>query len=247
MASYSIEDSRVRVSPPRRARLRQYVRRLSRPAWLGTLRQTHPLSDAWGYDRGTPVDRYYIEQFLADHRDDMRGHVLEVKDSGYTDRLSRGVERVDVLDVDASNPRATLIADLAACDAIEADQFDCFVLTQTLQFIYDTRAAIGHTHRILRPGGVVLATVPSVSRLDRRMPDYWRFTADSCAALFGETFGPQNVTVRAYGNMLTAIAFLAGMACEELSRAEMETQDRQYPLVIGVRAVKGAQGEGERR
>ncbi len=247
MAPYRIEQLRERLSPTRRTRLRQYVRRLSRPAWLGTLRRTYPLSDAWGYDRGTPVDRYYIEQFLAEFRGDIRGRVLEVKDSGYTARFGVGVTQVDVLDVDVSNPRATLIADLSACDAIQADQFDCFVLTQTLQFIYDTRAALGHIHRILRPGGVVLVTVPSMSRLDRRMPDYWRFTADSCAALFGEVFGPQHVTVRSYGNMLTAIAFLSGMATEELSRTEMETQNKQFPLVIGVRAFKSPQEEARQQ
>ncbi|MDQ6672148.1 MAG: hypothetical protein M3069_15630, partial [Chloroflexota bacterium] len=65
----------------------QLYRRLSRPAWLGTLRRTGPVSDEFGFDRGTPVDRYFIEQFLEQHRQDIRGHVLEVRDSGYTDRF----------------------------------------------------------------------------------------------------------------------------------------------------------------
>src|SRR5262245_14131445 len=119
--------------------IRQRLRRLLRPAWLGTLRRLTPLSDSWGMDRGTPVDRYYIEQFLAEHRADIHGRVLEGRDDHYSTRFGSGVLKQDVLDINPANPQATLVADLAAADAIPANQFDCFVLTQTLQFIYDTR------------------------------------------------------------------------------------------------------------
>src|SRR6266478_325221 len=131
-----------------RHRVRQRLRRLARPAWLGTLRRTTPLSDHWGFDRGTPLDRYYIERFLEEHCQDIRGRVLEVRDSRYTDRYGTAVQRRDVLDIDPRNPNATIVVDLATADAIPPDQFDCFVLTQTLQFIYDTRAAVAHAHRI---------------------------------------------------------------------------------------------------
>lgn len=217
------------------------LQRLRRPAWLGTLRRITPLSDTWGFDRGTPVDRYYIERFLEAHREDICGRVLEVKESGYTDRYGASVVGRDVLDIDASNPRATIVADLTAADAIAADQFDCFILTQTLQFIYDTRAALAHAHRILRPGGVLLVTVPAVSRLDRRLVDYWRFTVASCSALFGEVFGQPHVAVYAYGNVLTSMAFLTGMAYEELSRRELEAHDERFPVIIAVRATKRPQ------
>src|SRR5215475_200329 len=100
------------------------LRRLSRPAWLGTIRRTVPLSDWYGYDRGTPVDRYYIERFLEEHRQDISGRVLEVKDSSYTNRYGIGVQRRDVLDIDRTNPHATIIADLTAADGIPSDQFD---------------------------------------------------------------------------------------------------------------------------
>jgi SAM-dependent methyltransferase len=220
---------------------RRRLRRLSRPAWLGTLRRITPLSAHWGTDRGTPLDRYYIERFLELHRADITGRVLEVKDGDYTRRFGREVAGSDVLDVDAGNPRATVLADLAAADAVPAETFDCFLLTQTLQLIYRTGSAIGHAWRILRPGGVLLATVPAVSRVIRgqdHSQDYWRFTAASCAALFGERFGPEQVTVRARGNVLTCIAFLAGMAYEELSRRELDTDDPDFPLLVTVRAVK---------
>ncbi|HEX6901606.1 MAG TPA: methyltransferase domain-containing protein [Thermoanaerobaculia bacterium] len=221
--------------------LRQRVRRLLRPARLGVLRHTSPLSDVWGFDRGTPIDRHYIESFLADHKEDIRGRVLEVQDSGYTDRFGSGVERRDVLDVDSKNPKATLVADLAAADAIPSDAFDCFILTQTLHLIYDARAALRHACRLLRPGGVLLATLPAVSRVSRgaAASDYWRFTPASASAMFGEVFGPERITVRSYGNVLAGVAFLAGMAREELSPRELDAPDEHFPVVVAVRAVKG--------
>jgi SAM-dependent methyltransferase len=224
-----------------REKWRKRMHRLRHPAWLGTLRRTSPLSAHWGFERGTPIDRYYIEQFLSTYRNDIKGHVLEVKDSAYADEFGTAVEKVDVLDVDTENPQATIIADLAAADTVASDQFDCVILTQTLQLIYDSRAAVQHAHRMLRPGGVLLVSVPVVSRLATRYGlegDFWRFTSASCNKLFGDVFGADHVTVQSYGNVLTGIGFLAGMAREELSIRELETHDAYFPLLITVRAVK---------
>jgi SAM-dependent methyltransferase len=222
-------------------RVRQGVRRVVRPAWLGTLGRTRPLSSDFGADRGTPVDRYYIERFLAQHRSDVKGRVLEVKEPLYTTRFGTGVGRSDVLDLDAGNPHATFVADLAAADDLPSEAFDCFILTQTLHLIYGAEAAVRHAHRVLQRGGVLLATMPAVSRLaywPEIAPDYWRFTAAACSRLFGEAFGPDHVSVRAHGNVLTCIAFLAGMAREELKRAELDIDDPLFPLIVTVRAVK---------
>ena len=218
-----------------------HVRRAVRPAWWFLVRGTEPASRRWGYDRGSPVDRHYIEQFLSRHRADIRGRVLEVKDTGYTDRFGDDVQQRDVLDVRASNPHATVVADLAAAEGIPDDQFDCFVLTQTLHLIYDLRSAVEHSRRILRPGGVLLATVPAVSPMVHREEeptDYWRFTNAGCAALFGSVFGERLVTVRDYGNYRAAVAFLAGLAREELSQGTLDRRDERYPVIVAVRAVK---------
>lgn len=219
------------------------LRRIRRPAWLGTLRRTTPLSDGWGYDRGTPIDRYYIERFLDDCSADIHGHVLEVHDANYTRRFGAAVATSDVLDIDEANPKATIIADLAAADNVSAEQFDCFILTQTLHLIYDVQAAIDHAHRILRPGGVLLVTAPAVSKIVEEYDsqnDFWRFTAASCSSLFGDVFGVEQVDVRSYGNVLTAIAFLAGMAWEELKQEELDEHDERFPVIVAVRAVKPA-------
>jgi hypothetical protein len=208
---------------------------------LGVLRRTTPLSDHWGADRGTPIDRYYIERFLDRNRADIHGHVVEVKDSRYTERFGTGVVRRDVIDIDASNPAATIVTDLCAASDVAADTFNCFLLTQTLQFVYDVGAAVTESHRVLRPGGVLLVTVPSVSRVDRHAGvdhDFWRFTTASCARLFRGVFGENRVEVEAYGNVLAAIGFLTGLAREELSDSELDVADELFPVLVGVRAVK---------
>jgi SAM-dependent methyltransferase len=217
--------------------------RMRRPALDGLL-GVRPVSDRWGWERGTPVDRYYIEQFLASHAGDVRGRTLEVKDADYTKRLDHGVTRVDVLDIDPTNPDATIVADLSVGDGIPEGQFDCFLLTQTLQLIYDVRGAVAQCHRLLRPGGVLLVTVPTLSRIvhgEGLQWDYWRFTAASCHRLFGEAFGGGNVAVRTHGNVLACTAFLRGVALQEIPRHKLDVNDPYFPLLVTVRAVKRRQ------
>ena len=168
--------------------------------------------------------------------------MLEVLNNGYTERFGVGVERSDVLDIDASNPSATIVADLAAADDVPGDAFDCFVLTQTLQYVYDLQSAVGHVHRVLRPGGTVLCTVPTVSRIARGTleTEYWRLTALACERLFQDAFVDGTVDVRAHGNVLASVAFLVGMAAEELSARELDRVDPFFPLLVTVRATKAA-------
>ena len=219
--------------------LRQWITRIRRPAPLRIFRRTSPLSAVWGFDRGTPVDRYYIESFLDGHRRDITGRTLEVADSEYTNRYGTGVTQSDVLDIDPSNKQATLIADLSVDDQLPISAFDCFILTQTLHLIFDIESAIRNAYRLLRPGGVLLATLPSVSRIaPDAIEDCWRLTVPSCTRLFAELFDAESTTVISYGNLMACVAFLEGMAYEELSHKELAKIDDAFPLIIGVRAVK---------
>lgn len=208
--------------------------------WLVSGR-THPLSSHWGYERGTPVDRWYIERWLAGKAPDIRGSVLEVKDSGYTVRFGTGVTESHVLDIDPANSDATLLADLENPDEFPEAAFDCIVVTQTLQYVYDLRAAVAAIYRALRPGGVCLATLPLVSRLDAAVPpgnEYWRVTGAACARLWSERFGTGQVEVSECGNVRSACAFLLGLAAEELSERELGATDPCFPILTTVRAVR---------
>jgi SAM-dependent methyltransferase len=209
--------------------------------WL-LLGRVQPLSRNWGFDRGTAVDRWYIERWLAEHAGDIRGSVLEAMDPRYTKRFGTGVSASHVLDIDSSNREATLVADLQQAEQFPEAAFDCIVLTQTLHYVYDLQAAAASLHRALRLGGVCLVTVPLVSRLDPAVPpggEYWRLTGAACARLFGERFGEANVEVWEWGNVRAGTAFLLGLAAEELSEQELlATPDRYFPILTTVRAVR---------
>jgi SAM-dependent methyltransferase len=209
----------------------------------GDLRRLRPISPDWGLERGKPIDRYYIEKFLEENASDVRGRVLEIGDNSYTRHF--GGDRVaqsDVLHVAEQNPGVTIIGDLANAGHIASDTFDCIILTQTLQTIYDLPAAVRTIHRILKPGGIVLVTVPGISKISRYDMDhwgyFWSFTSQSAERLFAEGFGPENVSVKVYGNVLASVAFLHGLAVSEVRRRELEYFDPDYELLIGVRAVK---------
>jgi SAM-dependent methyltransferase len=214
----------------------------SRVRW-GGFRRVTPISQAWGFDRGLPVDRYYIERFLARQADDIKGRVLEIADSTYTRRF--GADRVkqsDVLHILAGQRAATIVADLTHADEIPSNSFDCVILTQTLLFIYDVRAAIKTVHRILKPGGVMLGTVPGITKISRedmnQWGQYWSFTSLSMRRLLEETFPGGLLQVNVFGNVLTAAAFLYGLAAEELCNTELEHHDPDYEVVITFRAAK---------
>ena len=210
---------------------------------LGQFRRVTPISHAWGFDRGLPIDRYYIEDFLAGHAQHILGHVLEIMDSTYTCRFGGNrVQKIDVLHASDDNPNATIVADLTRANQIPSGTFDCIILTQTLLFIYDVRSVINTLYRILKPGGIVLGTVPGITKISRedmrRSGQYWSFTTLSIQRLLEEAFPAQQVEVKAYGNVLTAAAFLYGLAAEELRKTDLDHRDPDYEVIIAFKAAK---------
>ena len=215
------------------------------PGWVrfGTLRRIFPVSPQFGFDRGTPVDRYYIEKHLRLHARDIRGRVLEIGDDAYTKKFGgRQVNASDILDLSERNERATIIADLTSASQIPSEAYDCIILTQTLQFVDDVHMALETLHRVLKPGGVLLATLPGISKIARdkhnQWHDQWRLTAYSCQKVFQRPFSADALSVAAYGNVLSAVAFLEGLAAHELTEEELDFRDPDFEVIIAVRAVK---------
>ncbi len=207
----------------------------------GNLRRLRPISDDWGSRRGLPIDRYYIEQFLAQHTADIQGRVLEVKDRSYTVRFGgEQVTHSDVLHKVAGNPEATIVADLTAVPpTLPAATFDAIICTQTLQFVYDVKTAVSTLYYSLKPGGVLLITLPAISQISRydmeQWGDYWRFTSLAVRLLLQEQCPEAEIQVGAYGNVLTAVASLHGIASSELRRHELDTFDPDYEFLIAAR------------
>jgi SAM-dependent methyltransferase len=207
---------------------------------FGDLKRLSPISCSFGSDRGRPVDRYYIENFLARNAGDIRGHVLEALDDHYTRRFGGiRVEFSDIVSIESTNPRATIVGDLVQPDLLPDAAFDCIILTQVLQYIFDLRAAVATLHRALKPGGVLLVTVPGITKSEQHQWSwYWGFTAPAVRRLFEDWFGADAVTVEAPGNVLAATAFLFGIATEELDISDLNVEDTHFPVIVAARVIK---------
>ena len=223
---------------------RRVANRLRKPpvGWVrfGSLRRTEPVSRSYGWDRGRPIDRYYIETFLAAQGPLITGAVLEIGERVYTERFGRGVTRSDMLHVDQVDG-ATYVADLTDAAVVPSDSYDCVILTQTLHLIFDMSAALRTIRRILKPGGVLLCTVPGITQVadgDWNKTWYWSLTPRAAERLFSAHFPAENVAIEAFGNVLSATAFLQGLASRELRPKELAVVDSEYPVVVAIAARK---------
>ena len=209
---------------------------------FGDLRKVQPVSFEFGFDRGTPIDRYYIEKFLNENYYDIKGSVLEIGDDFYSKKFGgEKISKQDILHYEAGNPAATIIADLTSGEQIPSNRFDCFICTQTLHLIFDVQKAIETIYRILKPGGVLLATFPGISQIsnDRWASEWqWGFTFHFAESIFGKVFGAKNITVQSLGNTLSSTAFLYGLVVSEFDQKDLDYKDEKTEMLLTVRAVK---------
>ena len=208
------------------------------PRWA-MLRTVEPLSGVWGNDRGLAVHRYYLNAFLERSKNDVRGRVLEFQDDQYATRLGGdAVTRLDILHVDDTNERATIVADLTTDNDIPSNTFDCIICTHVLHLIFDVERAVSELHRILKPGGTLLLAVPQTSMYAPYYHELWRFTPPGLKRVLATSFPVQDIRVEAYGNSLVTAGELRGLVVEEFSKKELDAIDERFALELCVRLVK---------
>lgn len=219
------------LGPHWTVRLRCLMRGKPWPRW-GNLRRLQPFSDNFGFDRGTPVDRYYLHRFLDRHRTDITGEVLEIQLPGHTRRFGQGVTTVHTLDIEPSfNP--TYCCDLAAAQGVvPSDRYDCFLLPNTLSFLRDLEGCLREALRIVRPGGVILASTAALGPLLSQSCDYWRMSTEGWREVAQRVWPGCEIAVEGHGNHLAVLAAMLGLAHEELRREELEAQDARYPVLV---------------
>ena len=211
---------------------------------FASLRRLTPISPIFGMERGRPIDRYYIEAFLETYRTDIRGRALELGDASYIRRFGDGrVTHIDVLSYVPGGDETTIVADLTHCPHIPDATFDCIIFTQALQMILDMPAALRELYRILKPGGCVLLTTHGTSKIARRLGrddwgEYWRLTAQGLQALVGHIIPEAQNDIHVYGNVLSASAFLYGLAVEDLSPRELDVNDPDFEVIVAGRIRK---------
>lgn len=231
------------VRPGRDALRREMQRpRVGSVSW-GDFARVRPINNNWGFERGMPIDRYYIDRFLENNAVHIRGRVLEVAGSEYTEKYGGDrVERSDILHPTDGNSRATIIVDLTDPSQVTDALFDCIICTQTLQFIFDVNAAIASLYRFLKPGGILLMSVPGISQISpedmESTGDFWRFTTASLRRLLYAKFHADNVHIESHGNVKTSVGFLHGIAANEIPEKELIENDPRFQLLLTVVATK---------
>lgn len=198
--------------------------------------KTEPVSRQFGTERGTPVDRYYIEKFLEEHKQIVRGEILEIEDNTYS--LRYGEERLQkaiVMDVGKEGGDISFRGNLETGEGIRDEIADCFILTQTLMYIFDLKSAAHHIVRLLKRGGSALITCSGISQNSKRCMDYYgccfNFNTDALCRLFEQEEGVEVVEAGSYGNVKTVTAHLNGLCCEDLEPDDFIPNDKYYPLI----------------
>lgn len=200
---------------------------------------TMPMEREFGTTIGTAVDRYYIEQFLEFHEKDVQGVVMEVGIDEYTHKFGKeSVKNSIVTHVNGLNNMRLI--NLESGEGVKANEIDCYICTQVLQYIFDLEGAFLNIHKMLKPGGCALITVPGIKSLcspdDDKWGEYWSFTEKSLARLCSKV--TDDYQVYTFGNVKSVIAYLYGIPVEMMDKKELEVNDKKYPFLIAAKMRK---------
>lgn len=196
-----------------------------------------PFTEQFVTERGTPVDRYYIERFLQEHRNLIKGDVLEIEDNLYTKKFGiSGEFRSIVMDYSSKAPYIDFNADLESGDGIRENIADCFIITQTLMYIFDVKSAAANIGRLLKKNGYALITCSGLSQNSVRCMDDYGSYFNFNPAVFRRMFEDENsldvLETGSYGNVKTVSAHIAGLCCEDLTESDFSYNDKHYPLIV---------------
>jgi SAM-dependent methyltransferase len=200
-------------------------------------REGEPVSRVFGTDRGTSIDRYWIEGFLQRHASSQQGKAAEVAGTRYLRRYfsNYSAYRLQLNDDGAPD---TVVCNLEVDDPSLHETFDLFVATQVFNFVFETRVALRNAALMLKPGGMLLGSVAAITQVSRydaeRWGHFYSFTRQSWERLLREAF--RDVRIESYGNVDSACAFLNGYCAEDLSTEILDHHDDEYPVVLCFRA-----------
>lgn len=198
-----------------------------------------PLSYNYGISRGGgSIARYYIEKFVEEHKDFIKGTVMEIGDGRYSSLGGSSVENLLILSLDDEKKEHYVKGNLETGEGLKEDYLDCIILTNVLSSLFDMQAAVCNIGKALKKGGRAIITVPGIASLYRLQYEtygqFWRFTPSGVVRLLERYIPDAKIAVKEYGNVKTSAAFLYRMTVEDLTKEELEYRDSAYPMVIGI-------------
>lgn len=135
--------------------------------------------------RDSPVRQYFSPIYYGQYQTTlplMRRHVCgKLIDLGcgqmpFRRWLAPLVEAYDTLDHSPEVEGATYVGDIQEMSMIGDEVYDSAICLEVLEHIPDPFKAARETARILKPGGVLIVSVPHLSRLHQAPQDYYRYT-----------------------------------------------------------------------
>ena len=207
------------------------------------------VSKAMGCDRGMTISRWYIEKFIRDNSMYIKGDVVEIGDNSYTMQYGKNMNNSYIFTADINKTEIrnskVIYGDLQNGKGCQSNIADCFILTQTLPFIFDVNNAAKYIVDMLKPAGVALVTVSGISMIseydDSRWGHYWGFTETSLCKLFEGIVEKEQIEIISMGNPKAAAASLYGLSMKDISKSDLEIKDDLIPVVIGAVVKKGKQ------
>lgn len=97
------------------------------------------------------------------------------------------VSKYDSLDIKQFSSEVNIIADVQDMNMIKADTYDTVICLEVLEHVSSPSKALSEINRILKPGGLIIISVPHLSRLHDLPNDYFRFTQNGISFLLEQS------------------------------------------------------------
>ena len=200
----------------------------------GTMRRRFAICEWFGFSRGAPVDRYYLDRFVAEIRERVVGEVLEIGGRSANRELYGfpNVTRYQTLDM-RPGPGVDIVGDAHDPAIHPPDSVDSIVAFNVLEHCEQPWKVVENMRLWLRRGGWAFCMVPNAQRIHAMPRDYWRALPEAVQWMFRD-FSTREI--RQYGNPTTVIAAYLGIAAEELSRDELDEIHLDYPVATCISA-----------
>jgi SAM-dependent methyltransferase len=169
-----------------------------------------------GLDKQAHLDS--ISQFISSHATDFRGVVLDVGCGSMPYRegilaSSSAIESYLGLDLESNNFDRELEPDLTWDGTripLEDDCVDVAIATEVFEHCPDTSLVVREIHRILKPDGVLLFTVPFLWPLHEVPHDYFRFTPFALQSILTDA-GFKHTDLKMLGGWDASLAQMMGL------------------------------------
>jgi len=162
----------------------------------------------------------FYGQFLAVRRAFQRYLFGAVMDLGcgvmpYRELLPERVTLYHGLDRFPLSDEVSLVGDIQNLAMISSESYDSVVCLEVLEHVPEPAAALAEIARILRPGGILVLSVPHLSRLHEVPLDFYRYTEYGLRHLLNK-YGLEVIEIQDRGGLFTflghqASTFLLGV------------------------------------